>query len=147
MATLSCVREFEAGGALGRDKCIIYGRQHSHSLVHLNFSRSGCLGVSTLSHARPLTWARRAAAHPYARYRPGMTHPGMLAASAHASASANQQAITCRPTGSCFPNNHVWRAIATGRNWSLQSFGHQTSIKSRPRVMVRGYIHYPHPSY
>jgi len=42
----------------------------------------------------------------------------MLTASAHASASANQQAITCQPTGSCLPSNHVWRAVATGLNQS-----------------------------
>jgi len=60
--TFSRVREFEAGGALDGDKYTVYGRQHSHSLVHLNVSRSGCVGVGTLSHARPfsclLTWAR-----------------------------------------------------------------------------------------
>jgi len=47
-----------------------------------------------------------------------MTHSGMLAASAHALASANQQAITCQPTGSCLPNNHIRRAVATGLNQS-----------------------------
>jgi len=47
-----------------------------------------------------------------------MTHSDMLAASALASASANQQAITCQPTGSCLPSNHVWRVVATGLNQS-----------------------------
>jgi len=60
--TLGRVREFEAGGALDGDKCTVYCRQHSHSLVHLNVSGSGCVGARTLSHARPfsrlLTWAR-----------------------------------------------------------------------------------------
>ena len=39
VATLSCVSEFEADFALGRDKFIVYGRQRSPSFAHLNVSK------------------------------------------------------------------------------------------------------------
>ena len=52
-----------APGDLGQAHRLWSKRQHSHSLVHPNVSRPGCVGLSTLSPARPfsrlLTWARR----------------------------------------------------------------------------------------
>src|SRR5712691_7349997 len=48
--SLSRAGEFEVDSALGGDRCGVCGRRRAPSLVHLDVSRCGCIGICTLSH-------------------------------------------------------------------------------------------------
>jgi len=55
VAILSCVSEFVASFALGRDKLIVYGRQRSPLVSSSQRQQVRLEGVSTLSHACPFS--------------------------------------------------------------------------------------------